>query len=130
MRGGPPAAVGGAAGVFTYIGVAYATDVEVQLYAHLLVYSNAPETGRKEELLAICNATIDDLDHKDDYSEISPSRKGPWTPPDIWKNQALIGKFKGFLKASTSLQAGWLYTIELWLQTDHNISTTAKRISE
>ena len=41
------ASAGGAGGVFTYSGVAYATDVETQLSAHLLVY-NASETGHKE----------------------------------------------------------------------------------
>ena len=78
----------------------------------------------------MCNATINDLDDKEDYTEISPSRKGPWTPPDIWKNQSLIGKFKEFLKDSASLKAGWLSTIELWLQTDHSISTTALGINK
>ena len=130
MRGGPAAAAGGVGGVFTYHSIAYASDVEVQLTSYLLVYSNAPETGRREELLAMCNETIDDLDDPKDYTEISPSRKGPWAPPDIWKNQALIGKFKDFLKDSASLQAGWLSTIQLWLQTDHHISATAKGINE
>ena len=124
MRGGPAAVAAAGDGVFTYSGHAYATDVETQLYAHLLVYS-ASGTGRKEELLAVCNATIDDLHRKEDYTEISPSRKGPWTPPEAWKNQSLIGKFKEFLKDSVSLQAGSLSTIQLWLQTDHNVSITA-----
>lgn len=130
MRGGPAASAGGAGGVFTYSGVAYATDVETQLYAHLLVYNNAPETGRKEELLAMCNATIEDLENKEDYTEMSPSRKGPWTPPESWRDQSLVGKFKEFLKDAASLKAGWLSTIELWLQTDHNVSTTALGINK
>ena len=78
----------------------------------------------------MCNATINDLDDKEDYTEISPSRKGPWAPPEIGKNHALIGKFKEFLKDSASLKAGWLSTIELWLQTDHSISTTALGINK
>jgi hypothetical protein len=130
VHGGGAAAAGGISGVFTFTGVAYASDVETQLCAHLLVYNNTPETGRKEELLAMCNATIEDLNDKEDYTEISPSRKGPWTPPEIWKNQALIGKFKEFLRASASTKAGWLSTIQLWLQTDHNVSTTAKGIHD
>ena len=75
-------------GVFSYYGNANANDVETQLYAHLLVYNNAPETGRKEELLAMCNATIEALDDKEDYTEFSPSRKGPWTVPESWRDQS------------------------------------------
>jgi hypothetical protein len=117
----------GGAAVLPCSGKAYGTVLEVELYSHLMVHLVSDNTVLRDELFALCNLVI--FDAPKNYERLSPSQMGPWTMPPSWSNQTIINKFKAFLKESTSRTPGWLFPIELWLQTDRNVSTTAEGIS-
>ena len=95
--------------VFTYGGISYASDAEVNLVAHLLV-CYALSIDAKDNLLADARMLLDD---SDDYKITSPVEKGPWTTPSSWRGKGTpMDKFKGHLDDATSLKAGNLTPVE------------------
>ncbi len=110
-----------------FSGEAYATDLEVELLSHLMVYRVYDNTVLMDQLFALCELII--FDSPEDYEFLSPSQKGIWKIPPSWSNQTIINKVKGFILESASAKPGWLFPIEMWLQTDRNVSTSADGIA-
>ena len=111
-----------------FSGEAYATDLEVELLSHLMVYRVYDNTVLMDELFALCELII--FDSPEDYEFLSPSQKGIWKIPPSWSNQTIIKKVKDFILESISAKPGWIFPIEMSLHTAQNVSATADGISE
>ena len=105
---------------------AYATDLE--LLSHLMVYRVSRSEVLMDKLFALCELIIFDSPAND--AILSPSQKGPWKITPSLSIQTVIKKVKHFILESISAKPGWLFPIEMWLQTVQNVSATADGISE
>ena len=120
---------GGAAGPsnrgpFEYSNDAYASNTEVKLLSHLLIY-HAYSTDTKNSLITAARMVIDD---SQDYST-SPVEQGPWTLPISWRRRGSpLDLFCDFLEAATTLKAGYLAPVELIAPAHLGIHLTAKCI--
>ena len=112
--------------VFTYGGISYASEAEVNLVAHLLVYY-ALSIDAKDNLLAAARMLLDD---SEDYKATSPIEKGPWTTPTSWTGRkgTPMDKFKDLLEDATTLKAGNLTPVEQVMSAHLGISLTAQGI--
>jgi hypothetical protein len=75
---------------FPFSDKAYATDFEVELLSHLMVYRVYDNTVLMDQLFALCELII--FDSPKDYEFLSPSPKGIWKIPPSWSNQTIINK--------------------------------------
>ena len=111
-------------GPFEYSNDAYASNTEVKLLSHLLIY-HAYSTDTKNSLITAARMVIDD---SQDYST-SPVEQGPWTLPLSWRVRGSpLHMFSDFLEAATTLKAGYLAPVELIAPAHLGIHLTAKCI--